>query len=51
MVFERECTESYWEGHVKAFEYFRCSNRISCDNRVLVSKIIGPRDRTLTDGF
>jgi hypothetical protein len=53
MVFERECTESYWEGHVKAFECFGgVPNRISYDNsKVLVSKIIGPRDRTLTDGF
>jgi transposase len=22
MAFERECTESYWEGHVRAFEFF-----------------------------
>jgi len=22
MAFERECTESYWEGHVRAFESF-----------------------------
>ena len=53
MAFERECTESYWEGHVKAFECFGgVPTRISYDNsKVLVSKIIGPRDRTLTDGF
>ena len=53
MAFERECTESYWEGHVQAFESFGgVPNRISYDNsKVLVSKIIGPRDRTLTDGF
>jgi transposase len=53
MVFERECTESYWEGHVRAFEFFGgVPQRISYDNsRVLVSKIIGPHDRKLTDGF
>ncbi len=53
MAFERECTESYWEGHVRAFEFFGgVPNRISYDNsRILVSKIIGPRERKLTDGF
>ena len=53
MVFERECTESYWEGHVRAFEFFGgVPNRISYDNsKVLVSKIIGPHERKLTDGF
>ena len=53
MAFERECTESYWEGHARAFESFGgVPTRISYDNtKVLVSKIIGPRDRKLTDGF
>jgi transposase len=53
MVFERECTESYWEGHVRAFEFFGgVPQRISYDNsKVLVSKIIGPYERKLTDGF
>jgi transposase len=53
MAFERECTESYWEGHVRAFEFFGgVAQRISYDNsRVLVSKIIGPHERKLTDGF
>jgi transposase len=53
MAFERECTESYWKGHAEAFEFFRgVPIRISYDNsRVLVSKIIGSRDRKLTDGF
>ena len=52
-AFERECTESYWEGHVQAFESFGgVPNRISYDNsKVLVSKIIGAHDRKLTDGF
>ena len=53
MAFERECTESYWEGHVRAFEFFEgVPMRISYDNsRVLVSKIIGPHERKLTEGF
>jgi len=53
MAFERECTESYWEGHVRAFEFFGgVPSRISYDNsRVLVSKIIGSYERKLTDGF
>jgi len=53
MAFERECTETYWEGHVRAFESFGgVPTRISYDNnKVLVSKIIGPHDRKLTDGF
>jgi transposase len=53
MAFERECTESYWEGHSRAFEFFGgVPRRISYDNsRVMVSKIIGSRERKLTDGF
>jgi hypothetical protein len=53
MVFERECKESYWEGHVRAFEFFGgVPNRISYDNtKVLVSKIVGPHEQKLTDGF
>jgi transposase len=53
MAFERECTESYWEGHIRAFESFGgVPNRISYDNsKVLVSKIVGAHDRKLTDGF
>jgi len=53
MCFERECTESYWEGHVRAFEFFGgVPQRISYDNtRVLVSKIVGAHERKLTDGF
>jgi transposase len=53
MAFERECTESYWEGHVRAFEFFGgVPHRISYDNsKVLVSKILGAHERKLTDGF
>jgi len=53
MAFERECTESYWEGHVRAFEFFGgVPTRISYDNtRVLVARIIGAHERKLSDGF
>jgi transposase len=53
MAFERECTESYWEGHAQAFEFFGgVPQRISYDNsKVLVSKVIGAHERKLTDGF
>jgi len=53
MTFERECTESYWEGHVRAFEFFGgVPKRISYDNsKILASKIIGTYKRNLTDGF
>jgi transposase len=52
-AFEKECGESYWEGHVRAFEFFGgVPQRISYDNsKVLVSKIIGSHERELTDGF
>ena len=52
MAFERECTESFWEGHVRAFEFFGgVPRRIVYDNtRVAVSKIMG-RERRLTRGF
>ena len=53
MAFERECTESFWEGHVRAFEFFDGAPwRVSYDNtRVCVAQILGPRLRTLTEGF
>lgn len=53
MAFERECTESYWEGHARAFEFFGgVPQRISYDNsKVLVSKVTGAHERKLTDGF
>ena len=52
-VFERECTESFWEGHVRAFAFFGATPvRISYDNsKVAVGKILGKRERKLTDGF
>lgn len=53
MAFERECTETVWEGHVRAFEFFGgVPRRITYDNSgVLVSQILGGRERKLTDGF
>jgi transposase len=53
MAFERECTETFWEGHLRAFEFFGVVPwRISYDNsRVMVSKILGGHDRKLTRGF
>ena len=53
MFFERECTETFWEGHVRAFEFFGgVPRRISYDNsRVMVTTITGPHQRSLTDGF
>jgi transposase len=52
-AFERECTETYWEGHIRAFDFFGgVPRRITYDNsKVLVSKIIGPHDRQLTNAF
>ncbi len=52
-AFERECTETFWEGHVRAFEFFGgVARRIVYDNtKVAVSQILGGRDRQLTRGF
>jgi transposase len=52
-VFARECTESFWEGHVRAFAFFGAvPTRISYDNsKVAVAQILGGRQRKLTDGF
>ena len=54
MAFERECTETFWEGHVQAFGFFGgVAKRISYDNtKIAVAKIIGGgKDRRLTRGF
>lgn len=52
-VFERECTETFWEGHVRAFQHFGAApSRISYDNTsIAVSQILKGRQRKLTDGF
>jgi transposase len=52
-AFERECTETFWEGHVRGFAFFGgVPRRITYDNsRVMVARIVGPRQRRLTHGF
>ena len=53
MAFPSECTETFLEGHVRAFGFFNgVPKRITYDNtKVCVSKIIGSRDRKLTRAF
>ena len=53
MACERECSETYWEGHLRAFAFFGgVPSRISYDNaKVLVARIIGPHEKQLTSGF
>jgi len=54
MAFERECTETFWEGHVQAFGFFGgVARRITYDNtKVAVGQIVGGgKERRLTQGF
>ncbi len=53
MSCERECTETFWEGHVRAFEFFGgVPRRITYDNsRIAITNIVGAHRRELTDGF
>ncbi len=53
MAFPRECSEAFWEGHVRAFEFFGgVPRRISYDNlKIAVKAIVGCHERKLTDGF
>jgi transposase len=53
VAFPRECTEAFLEGHLRAFEFFAgVPRRISYDNsRIAVAKILGSRDRKVTDAF
>ena len=53
MAFPGECTETFWEGHVRAFKFFGFVLRwISYDNnKMAMSKILGSRTRKLTFGF
>jgi transposase len=52
MAFERECTESFWEGHVRAFEFFGgVPHKIAYDNLKIAVKAIVGSERSLTDGF
>ena len=52
-AFPRECTETFQEGHQRAFEFFGgVADRISYDNsKIAVIKVGKGRDRKLTDGF
>jgi transposase len=52
-AYERECTETFWDGHVRAFAFFGgVAKRITYDNsRIAIARIIGPRLRELTAGF
>ena len=53
-AFERECTETFWEGQVRAFEFFGgVPRRITYDNtQVAVSQILHQgKERRLTRGF
>jgi len=52
-AFPRECTEAFLEGHVRAFAFFEgVPRRISYDNsRIAVARILGGRDRRVTDAF
>ena len=53
MAFERECTETFWEGHVRGFEFFGgVPKKIVYDNtRVAVAQIVDGKERRLTHGF
>ncbi len=52
-LYPRECTESFVDGHRRAFNFFGgVPKRISYDNsKIPVKRIVGPRERELTDGF
>jgi len=52
-AYPRECTESFWDGHVDAFSFFGgVPNRISYDNsRIAIRRITGCHKRVLTEGF
>lgn len=53
MAFERECTETFWEGHIRGFEFFGgVPRRITYDNtKVAVSQLLGGKGKKLTQGF
>ncbi|MFV1968780.1 MAG: IS21 family transposase [Pirellulaceae bacterium] len=52
-AFPRECTESFLEGHSRAFEFLGgVPTRISYDNsKIAVAKIVGRRERKVTTEF
>jgi len=53
VAYPRECTETFQDGHVRAFTFFEgVPRRISYDNaKTSVSQILGSRTRRLTNGF
>ena len=52
-LFPRECTETFHEGHARAFAFFGgVPRRLSYDNsKIAVVKLIGPHERHLTREF
>jgi len=52
-AYDRECTETFWDGHVLAFNFFGgIPKRITYDNsKIAISKLTGPREREITQGF
>jgi len=52
-AYPRECTETFQDGHVRAFAFFGgVPRRLSYDNaKTSVSRIVGSRGRKLTEGF
>jgi transposase len=52
-AFPRECSETFLEGHVRAFAFFGgVPRRIAYDNtKTAVAKILGSRDREVTQEF
>jgi len=52
-AFPRECTETFLEGHKRAFEFFGgVPNRISYDNsKIAVAQFVGSRKRKVTTEF
>jgi len=52
-VYEKICTEVFWDGHVRAFAFFGgVPCRISYDNeKVMVAQVLMNHERKLTDGF
>jgi transposase len=52
-AYDRECTETFWDGHVRAFHFLGgVPKRITYDNsKITISKLIGARERKITQGF
>ncbi|HSG70020.1 MAG TPA: IS21 family transposase [Planctomycetaceae bacterium] len=52
-AFPRECTDSFLEGHRRAFEFFGgVPTRISYDNsKIAVARLVGHRERKVTTEF